>query len=86
MGAKYNLKKSNLYNYENMDRIADNRTSIIVYVVTPPGLHRVYDSRRAMREARDLGKTDGHFVEDCTRMIDACKAAKVKLGIGYRVH
>jgi glucose-fructose oxidoreductase len=85
--AKYNLKKSNLYNYENMDRIAGNPDIDIVYVVTPPGLHPEFTIRAAKAGKHVISeKPMATSVEDCTRMIDACKAAKVKLGIGYRVH
>jgi glucose-fructose oxidoreductase len=85
--AKYNLKKSNLYNYENMDRIADNPDIDIVYVVTPPGLHPEFTIRAAKAGKHVISeKPMATSVEDCTRMIDACKAANRKLGIGYRVH
>jgi glucose-fructose oxidoreductase len=36
--AEYDLKKTNIYSYESLDRIADNKEIDIVYVVTPPGL------------------------------------------------
>src|SRR5438309_4284974 len=36
----YGLKKENIYNYDNLESIADNKDIDIVYVVTPPGLHQ----------------------------------------------
>src|ERR1700736_2859277 len=45
--ATYNLKKKNLYNYENMEQIADNPDIDIIYVVTPPGLHPEFVVRAA---------------------------------------
>src|SRR5947208_14815921 len=38
--ADYGLDKKNIYNYDHFDRIADNPEIDIVYVVTPPALHR----------------------------------------------
>ena len=85
--AKYNLDKKNIYNYENMDRIADNPDIDIVYVVTPPGLHPEYVIRAAKAGKHVISeKPMATSVADCDSMIAACKAAKVKFGIGYRVH
>ena len=44
---KYRIPAGNIYNYENFDRIADNPEIDIVYVVTPPALHREYVVRAA---------------------------------------
>jgi glucose-fructose oxidoreductase len=85
--AKYNLKKQNVYNYENLERIADNADIDIVYVVTPPGLHPEFVERLAKTGKHVISeKPMATSVDGCDRMIAACKAAKVKLGLGYRVH
>lgn len=85
--ATYNLKKQNLYNYDNMEQIADNPEIDIIYVVTPPGLHPEFVLRAAKIGKHVISeKPMATSVADCDRMIAACKAAKVKLGIGYRVH
>ena len=85
--ATYNLKKKNLYNYENMEQIADNPDIDIIYVVTPPGLHPEFVVRAAKIGKHVISeKPMATSVADCDRMIAACKSAKVKLGIGYRVH
>ena len=85
--AKYNLDKKNIYNYDNMDKIADNPDIDIVYVVTPPALHPEYVIRAAKAGKHVISeKPMATSVADCDRMIAACKAAKVKLGVGYRVH
>ena len=85
--AAYSLKKKNLYNYENMEQIADNPDIDIIYVVTPPGLHPEFVVRAAKIGKHVISeKPMATSVADCDRMIAACKAAKVKLGIGYRVH
>jgi predicted dehydrogenase len=43
----YNLSPKNLYNYETMDRLADNPDIDIVYVVTPNALHAEHTIRAA---------------------------------------
>jgi glucose-fructose oxidoreductase len=83
----YNLKKENIYSYENFDRIATNRDVDIVYVVTPPALHPEFTIRAAKTGKHVISeKPMATSVADCDRMIDACKRAKVQLGIGYRMH
>src|SRR5258706_5398263 len=85
--ATYSLKKQNLYNYENMEQIADNPEIDIVYVVTPPALHPEFVIRAAKAGKHVISeKPMATSVADCDRMIAACKAAKVKLAIGYRLH
>jgi glucose-fructose oxidoreductase len=85
--ADYNLNPKNVYNYQNMDKIADNPEIDIVYVVTPPGLHPEFAIRAAKAGKHVISeKPMATSVADCTRMIEACQKAKVKLGIGYRLH
>jgi len=85
--ADYGLKKQNIYNYENFDRIADNPEIDIVYVVTPPALHPEFVIRAAKAGKQVISeKPMATSVSDCDRMIAACKKAKVQLGIGYRMH
>lgn len=85
--AEYNLDRKNIYNYENMERLADNPDIDIVYVVTPPGLHAEFTVRAAQAGKHVISeKPMETSVEECDRMIAACKAAKVQLGVGYRLH
>src|SRR5688572_33293260 len=37
--AQYQIPEKNIYNYQTMDQMADNRDIDLVYVVTPNGLH-----------------------------------------------
>ena len=84
---EYNLKKENIYSYETLDRIADNKEIDIVYVVTPPALHPDFTIRAAQLGKHVISeKPMATSVEDCDKMIAACKKAKVQLGIGYRMH
>src|SRR2546422_7128457 len=85
--ADYSLKKQNPYSYENLEHIADNPDIDIVYVVTPPALHPEFVIRAAKAGKHVISeKPMATSVADCDRMIAACKAAKVKLAIGYRLH
>jgi glucose-fructose oxidoreductase len=85
--ADYNLNKKNVYNYDNLERIADNRDIDIVYVVTPPALHPDFAIQVAKAGKHVISeKPMATSVADCDRMIAACKAAKVKLAVGYRLH
>jgi predicted dehydrogenase len=85
--AQYNIPQRSIYNYETMHRIADNPDVDVVYVVTPNGLH--------LDNALVAAKAGKHVlcekpmevsVERCQQMIDALKAAKRLLAIGYRLH
>ena len=85
--ADYNLKKQNVYSYENLEHIADNPEIDIVYVVTPPALHPEFAICAAKAGKHIISeKPMATSVVDCDRMIAACKAAKVKLAVGYRLH
>ena len=44
---KYQIKDSNIYNYENFDAIANNPDIDVVYVVLPPSMHAEYSIRAA---------------------------------------
>lgn len=85
--ADYGLKRSNVYSYETMDRIAENKMIDIVYVVTPPALHPDFSIRAARLGKHVISeKPMATSVADCDRMIAAATKAKVQLGIGYRLH
>jgi len=84
---EYGLSKKNIYNYENFDHIANNPDIDIVYVVTPPALHPEFVIRAAKAGKHVISeKPMATSVADCDAMIAACRDAKVKLSIGYRLH
>jgi predicted dehydrogenase len=85
--AKYGIPKKNCYNYENFDKIKDNPDIDAVYIITPNGLH--------CEQAIRVAKAGKHVIsekpmainaEEGQKMVDACKAANVRLLIGYRMH
>lgn len=81
------LPSKNIYNYENFDSIANNPDIDVVYVVLPPSMHAEY-SIRAAKAGKHVWceKPMAPSVKECQSMIDAAKANKVKLSIGYRMH
>lgn len=83
----YGIPKANVYDYATMDRIADNPEIDIIYVVTPHGLHAEHTIRAARAGKHVIcEKPMALNVADCDAMIRACREAKVKLQIGYRLH
>ncbi len=83
---KYNIPKENIYNYENFDTIVKNNSIDIVYVVLPNSMHADFCIRAARAGKHVIcEKPMAMNVEECDAIIAACKKAKVKLGMGYRL-
>jgi predicted dehydrogenase len=85
--SRYGIPEKNCYNYENFDNIKSNPDIDAVYVITPNGLHH--------DEVIRVAKAGKHVIcekpmalnaKQGQEMIDACKAANVKLLVGYRMH
>lgn len=85
--SKYNIPVKNCYNYETFDAIKDNPDIDAVYIITPNALHKEQTIR--------VAKTGKHVIcekpmainaKEAKEMVDACKAANVKLLVGYRMH
>lgn len=85
--AKYNIPEKNCYNYENFDTIKNNPDIDAVYIITPNALHH--------DQAIRVAKAGKHVIcekpmainaKEGQEMVDACRKAKVKLLVGYRLH
>lgn len=84
---KYNIPDKNIYSYDNFDTIKDNADIDIVYVVLPNSMHAEYTIRAAQAGKHVIcEKPMALTVEDCDKMIAACKKADKFLSIGYRLH
>ncbi len=84
---KYGIPAANCYNYENFDRIADNPEIDAVYVITPNGLHKDQVIRVAKAGKHAIcEKPMAINAAEGEEMVQACKAAGVKLLVGYRMH
>lgn len=85
--TKYNIPEKNCYNYENFDRIKDNRDIDAVYVITPNSLHHDFVIRAAKAGKQVIcEKPMAVNAKEGQEMVDACKKAGVKLLVGYRMH
>lgn len=85
--AKYNILAKNCYNYENFDQVKDNPDIDAVYVITPNALHHDEVIRVAKAGKNVIcEKPMAVNAAQAQEMIDACKKAKVKLLVGYRMH
>jgi predicted dehydrogenase len=85
--SKYNIPEKNCYNYENFDSIKDNADIDVVYVITPNALHhdqvmRVAKAGKQVICEKPMAVNAAKGIE----MVEACKKAKVKLLVGYRMH
>jgi predicted dehydrogenase len=84
---KYDIPGKNIYSYENFDSIKDNSDIDIIYIVLPNSMHAEYVIRAAKTGKHVIcEKPMAITVEECDKMIAACKEAGVMLSIGYRLH
>ncbi len=85
--AMYGIPKTSIYTYETFDRIRDNPEVEALYVGLPNSMHREFTVRGAKAGKHVLcEKPMAISSAECRTMIDACRHAKVKLMIAYRVH
>jgi predicted dehydrogenase len=85
--SQYNIPHKNIYNYENFDSIADNKSIDVVYVVLPNSMHHEFVIRAAKAGKHVFcEKPMAISSKECREMIEICKKAGVRLFIGYRLH
>ena len=86
VSQQFKLDPSHCYSYDTFDRIKDDPTVDVVYVVLPNSMHAEY-TIRAARAGKHVfcEKPMAVSVAECRQMIDACAAAKRKLSIAYRM-
>jgi predicted dehydrogenase len=83
LGAKFGVK--NCYRYEDYDRCLDHPGVDAVFIASVNGAHAEQTLRAAAAGKHVLcEKPMAHTVEDCRRMVEACKANRVGLMIAYR--
>ena len=83
--AQYGIPDRSIYNYDTIERIADNKDVDVVYVVTPNALH-ARDTIKAAKAGKHVlcEKPMEVSTARCQEMIAAVKAAGRQLAIGYR--
>jgi predicted dehydrogenase len=83
--AKYNLPDKCVYNYDTMEKMADNPDIDVVYVVTPNALHAEHTIKAAKAGKHVFCEKPMEIsTEKCQTMIAECKKAGKQLGIAYR--
>ncbi len=82
----YNIKDSNVYSYQDFDKIANNDEVDVIYIVLPTALHAEY-AIAAANAGKHVWceKPMAMNEKECQAIIDACKKNKVRLSIGYRM-
>jgi predicted dehydrogenase len=87
IAAQYGVPLDSIYSYEDFDRIVANHAVDAVYVALPNSMHAEYTIRAAKAGKHVLCEKPMDISSaKCVQMIDACKAARVKLMIAYRLH
>ena len=83
MAKRYRLDRT--FTYDEFEECL--RTVDAVYIALPNSMHAEYTIRAARAGVHVLcEKPMAVTVQECRRMIDACKAARVKLMVAYRLH
>jgi glucose-fructose oxidoreductase len=83
----YGFPERNVFGYDTMGRMSGNPDIDIVYVVTPNGLHAGHCIAAARAGKHVIcEKPMATSVADCDAIIAACRAAGVRLTVGYRLH
>ncbi len=83
--TQYNIPDKNIFNYDTMEKMADNPDIDVVYVVTPNGLHAEH-TIKGLKAGKHVfcEKPMEVSVEKCQAMIDEAKKAGRMLAVGYR--
>lgn len=82
----YDVPEKNIYNYQNYDQMASNPAIDVVYVVLPNSMHAEYTLRAARAGKHVLSeKPMATSVKDAERMIEACREARRRLMVAYRL-
>lgn len=85
MVEEFGLDPASVYDYGTMGRMRDNPDIDVVVVVTPNGLHH-RDTLAAAQAGKHVlcEKPMANTAAECEEMIAACRAAGVRLAVGYR--
>jgi len=82
---KYNIKDSNIYNYDNFHTIAENPDIDIVYIVLPNSMHADYVIKGAQAGKHVIcEKPFDITAKRAAKAVDICHKLGKKLQIGYR--
>jgi predicted dehydrogenase len=83
----YGVPDKNIYNYQNFDQIASNPDIDAVYIALPNSMHAEYTIRAAKAGKHVLcEKPMCTSVADAEAMVSACRVARRRLMVAYRLH
>ncbi len=86
VAAQHGIPASSVYDYASFDRIAQDPTIGAVYIVLPNAMHHEFVLRAAKAGKHVLcEKPMAVSSREAREMVDACKAAQVRLMIAYRI-
>ncbi len=86
IAKQYGVAPDSCYGYADMARLRDNPAVQVVYVITPNALHRQHVTAAAKAGKHVLcEKPMATSSAECHAMVEACRAANVKLMIAYRM-
>lgn len=86
VAAQYGIEPASCYSYESFDRLRENPEVKAVYIVLPNAMHREYTERAAKAGKHVLTEKPMSVTSsDGQAMVEACKAANVKLMVAYRI-
>ncbi|WP_245214676.1 Gfo/Idh/MocA family protein [Pararoseomonas indoligenes] len=85
VAAQYGIAAESVYGYHEVERLSENPEVQAVYVVTPNGLHRDHVLAVAKAGKHVLcEKPMANTSAEAREMVEACRAAGVRLMIAYR--
>lgn len=83
----YGIAEDAIYNYENYDRLAEDKRVDVIYIVLPNSMHAEYTIRGLKAGKHVLcEKPMAGDVKEAEEMIAAAQATGKKLMIAYRLH
>jgi predicted dehydrogenase len=81
----HGLTASDVYTYDDFDRLAEREDIAAIYIVLPNSLHREYTERAASMGKHVLcEKPLASTLEDAEAIVAACRTAGIKLMTAYR--
>ena len=86
VALQYGVEAESCYTYETFDELKDNDEVQVIYIILPNNMHKEFTIRGAKAGKHILcEKPMANSAAECRQMLKACKTAKVKLMIAYRI-
>lgn len=83
----YGIEQDAIYNYDNYDKLAEDKRVDIIYIILPNSMHAEYTIRGLKAGKHVLcEKPMSVTVEESEKMVAAAKEADRKLMVAYRLH